>query len=117
MSEPTSKEPTPPWRPVTPSLLRTGGALGLAGTTIGMLIFVVGCFGFGAVYRGFPIIPLLFSIAGLVLTFIGAIRPSPIDEDTHVLAALFANAIALIAALLEIGVWQGWNFFYTAPTS
>jgi hypothetical protein len=93
------------------SLLRLGGALGLAGGCVAMAIFVIGCFGFAAAYHGFPIIPLIFSITGFVLTFIGAVRRTAIDEDTHVLAALFANTLALAAALIEIAVWQNWTLY------
>jgi hypothetical protein len=108
--------PTPPsWRPAAPSILRAGGAFGLAGSCVAMVIFVVGCFGFGAVYHGFPLLPLMFSIGGIVLTFIGAARRSAEDADTHVLFALFVNFIVLAAAMLEIAVWQGWNLFYTNP--
>jgi uncharacterized membrane protein len=80
-----------------------------------MGIFVVGCFGFGAVYRGFPLLPLVFSVVGIILSFIGAARRTTEDADTHVLFALFVNAIVLAAAMLEIAVWQGWNLFYTSP--
>ena len=68
-------------------------------------------------YRGFPLLPLSFSVVGIALSFFGAARRTAVDEDTHVLFALFVNVIVLAAALLEVAVWQGWNLFYSSPVA
>lgn len=95
------------------SLVRLGGSLGVAASAVGLLIFVVGCFGFGAVFKVLPFVPLLLSVPGLVLSILGAtIKRTPGDEDTHVMQALFVNAIGIIGALVELSVGLGWTMFY-----
>ncbi len=96
-------------------LLRIGGALGIAAVSISLLIFVVGCFGFQAVFVGLPLVPLLLALPGLVLTLVGGIAGNrgP-DADTRVMAAVFVNGIGLFAALLEVAVWQNWPLFFTS---
>jgi hypothetical protein len=95
------------------SLVKIGGALGIAAASIALLIFTVGCFGFHAVFTGLPVIPLILSAPGLVLVIVGAtVKKSPGDEDTQVLAALFVNAIGLFAALLEMALWFNWSLFF-----
>src|SRR5258708_4317320 len=89
------------------SLLRVGGSLGIAAVSICLLIFVVGCFGFGAVFKVLPVIPLGLSLVGMVLSIIGAtVRKSIADEDTHVLSAMFVNGLAIAGSLLELSIWQ-----------
>jgi hypothetical protein len=91
------------------SLLRAGGALGVAAVTVCLLLFVLACFGFNAAFRVFPWVPLIASVAGILLTFAGGFWRAPQDEDTHVLFGLFTNAMALFSALLELGVGNKWN--------
>jgi len=93
-------------------LLRIGGALGIAAASISLLIFAVGCFGFNKVFTGLPLVPLCMAVPGIVLSIIGGIRKSPIDEDPHVMAALFCNLIGFVGALLEISIWLNWAVFY-----
>ena len=100
------------------SLVRVGGALGIAAASISLGIFTIGCFGFHAVFRGLPLVPLLLSIPGIVLVVIGAtVKKAPGIEDTQVLAAMFVNVVGLLAALLEISLWFNWNLFYQAAQS
>jgi hypothetical protein len=96
-------------------LLRIGGALGIAAVSISLLIFVVGCFGFQAVFTGLPLVPLVLALPGLVLTLAGGIlgNRGP-DADTRILSAVFVNGLGLFAALLEIAVWQNWPLFFTS---
>jgi hypothetical protein len=95
------------------SLLRVGGSLGIAALSINLLIFTVGCFGFNAVFKVLPLIPLLLSGIGMVLSIIGAtLRKSSADEDTHVLSSMFVNGLAIAGSLLELSIWLGWGVFY-----
>jgi hypothetical protein len=100
------------------SLVRLGGSLGIAATCISTAIFTIGCFGFSAVFIALPLIPLLLSIGGLVLTVVGAtLRRSPIDEDTQVLASIFVNTLGLLGAILELAMWQNWPIFFQQGTT
>jgi hypothetical protein len=94
------------------SLLRIGGALGIAAASISLLIFAVGCFGFNKVFAGLPLVPLIMSIPGMILSIIGGIWKSPSDEDPQVMAALFVNLIGFVGALLEMSIWLNWTVFY-----
>ena len=69
-------------------LLRVGGALGIAGSSIAVLIFVVGCFGYQAVFTGLPLVPLVMALPGLVLSLFGGFVAGrgKADPDTRVLA-------------------------------
>lgn len=91
------------------SLLRAGGALGVAGVTVCILLFVLACFGLDAAFRAFPWVPLIASIAGILLTLVGAVWRAPRDEDPYLLFGLFTNGMALFSALLEMGVGNKWN--------
>jgi len=98
--------------PGSSGLLRLGGALGIAACSVGLLIFVAGCAGFGKAMV-LSVVPLALSVAGLVLSLAGSwTQKHLISEDTHVLQALFANASGLIGGLLLFAVWRGWHIFY-----
>src|SRR5437588_4353079 len=88
------------------SLVRVGGALGIAAASICLAIFTLGCFGFHAAFVGLPLIPLALSLPGIVLVILGAtVKKSAADADTQVLAAIFVNVIGFVAALLELSLW------------
>ncbi len=103
--------------PAGKSLAKIGGALGVAGAIIGMLIFVVGCFGFSAAFYLSPI-PLVLGIPGLALTIIGGFQKNPGIEDTGIIAGYLTNIAVISGALLLMAVWLGWTFFAggSAPT-
>jgi len=91
------------------SLARVGGALGIAANFIGLAIFLAACAGINAVLV-LSILPLLLSVPGLVLTFIGGnTQNDPNVPDTHVLAAIFINIAGIVGALLLISAWKGWH--------
>src|SRR5687767_13341799 len=93
------------------SLVKVGGALAIAGTIIGSLIFVAGCFGFGAAFM-LSLIPTIFGAVGLVLAIIGGVAQHPVGvEDTHVLAAIVLNIAVLVGGLLEVAIWRGVPIF------
>jgi hypothetical protein len=99
------------------SLVRLGGALGIAATSICLLIFTVGCFGFSAAFTALPLIPLALAVVGMGSTLIGAtIKKSASVEDTQTFAAMFVNLLGLAGALLEIAVWLNWNLFFSTAT-
>jgi hypothetical protein len=93
------------------SMVKVGGALAIAGTSIGALIFVAGCFGFTAAFT-LSIIPTLFGAVGLVLAIVGGLVQHPVGvEDTHVLAAILLGVACLLGGLIEIAIWRGVPIF------
>ena len=101
-------------KPASPA--RIGAALGIASASIATLIFAIGCFGFEAVFKGLPIIPLILSVPGMILTVVGATVRKGGEEDTQIFLGMFVNLIGLVGALLEMALWLNWNLFYTAQT-
>jgi hypothetical protein len=99
MAEPLNYASTGTARPT--QLPRIGGALGMAGTFIGLAIFVLGCFGFGAAFYLAPL-PMLLGVVGLVLTLAGWCSKAIAAEDSHVVAAIFINLAVITGALLEL---------------
>jgi hypothetical protein len=93
-------------------LLRLGGGLGIAACVVGLLVLVAACAGMNKIVV-LSLIPVGLSIPGLVVSLVGAIKDkASIAEDTHVLQALFANAIGLIGGLLEMAAWLHWPLFH-----
>jgi hypothetical protein len=105
--------PLPPQRGTTgTTLVRTGGALAIAGCSIGLLVFLVACAGFGAAFEFSPI-PAVMGAVGLVLTLVGATQQRSIAiEDTHVVASLFVSLMALAGGLVLMAVWLHWPIFF-----
>ena len=93
------------------SLVRIGGALGIAASCIGLAIVLLACAGFNAAMY-LSILPLILAGPGLVLTIIGGVMKDRAVEDTHVLSALFVNIVGIIGGLFEVAVWLGWHVFY-----
>ncbi len=85
--------------------------MGIAACCVGLAIFLVGCFGFSAVF-GFAVIPLLLAIPALALSIIGGARRDRGAEDTQVLAAIAVSLMGLVGSLLLIAAWRGWPLFY-----
>ena len=105
MSEPTAF----PTRPGM-SLAKIGGALGIAGSVIGILIFLAGCFGFSAAFY-LSLIPLILGVPGLVLTIIGGFQKNPGIEDTGIIASYLINIAVIAGSLLLVAAWLHWSFF------
>jgi membrane protease YdiL (CAAX protease family) len=92
-------------------LARTGGAIGIAGTFIGLAIFMGGCMG---VHMSFALSPicLILGLVGLPISIVGGVmKKDPAIEDTHVLAAILINVGVIAGAFLEIMIWRGWPMF------
>ena len=92
------------------SLAKIGASLGIAGSIIGIAIFVLGCFGFSAAFA-LSLIPLILGIPGLLITIIGGFQKHTGVEDTHVVASYLINIAVISGALLEMAVWLNWTFF------
>ena len=93
-------------------LLRLGGGLGIAACVVGLVILVAACAGMNRIVV-LSLIPVGLSIPGLVVSLVGAVKEkAAITEDTHVLQALFANAIGLIGGLIEMAAWLHWPLFH-----
>ena len=92
-------------------MVKVGGALAIAGTIIGTLIFVAACFGFGAAFS-LSLIPTIFGAVGLVLAIAGGLIQHPVGvEDTHVLAAILISIACLLGGLIEVAIWRGVPIF------
>lgn len=93
-------------------LVRAGGALGIAGCSIGLVVFIGTCAGFDAAFYFSPI-PLVMGAVALVLTIVGAMQQRTMAlEDTHVLAAFFISLMALFGGLIEVATWRHWTIFF-----
>ena len=114
-SSPAPASPRPGFLEPQNNLVRLGGALGIAAACIGLLIFLGGCAGFDAAFKGFPLIPLILGVVGLTLSLCGAAwrRFGPV-ENSRVLAAFFVNVLGIVGAILELAVWLGWATLWSA---
>jgi hypothetical protein len=93
------------------SLVKVGGALAIAGTIIGALIFLAACFGFGASFT-LSIIPTIFGAVGLVLAIIGD-DSAPGRGRGHARAGARSCSAsrAWLGGLIEIAIWRGVPIF------
>jgi hypothetical protein len=95
----------------TTSLLYLGGGLGISACFIGLIIFLVACAGFNAVFM-LSILPLILGAVGLVLSVAGPIVQKQIHvDDPSVFAAIFLNVLGIVGALLLMSAWLGWKIF------
>jgi hypothetical protein len=91
------------------SLVTIGAYLGVAANSIGWLLFVLMCFGFGAAVN-LAILPLGLAVVGMILTVYGAVVHAHAgDVDTHVLASLFVNLFGIVGGLSLVAVWLRWT--------
>ena|SRR5436190_12619667 len=90
------------------SLVRLGGALGTAGCILGLVIFLAGCAGFGAVFA-LSILPFLLGVAGFIVSIVGGIMKDTQVEDPQVFAAIFIGVLGIVGGLLLMAVWLNWK--------
>ena len=90
-----------------------GGGLGIAGSLVGILIFLAACFGLEAAFK-LSLLPLILGTVGFLLASFGALFTRAKVEDTHVVAAMFIGLFAIVGGLLETAVWLRWTIFYPA---
>ena len=89
-----------------------GGALGIASTVVGMLIFLTACAGYDAALKLAPL-PVGLGAVGLGLVVVGGTFQKHVHlPDTQVLAALFLAVFGIAGGLLEMAAWLGWKIFY-----
>lgn len=95
-----------------PVLLRSGGALGVAACAAGILIMLAACGGSTAALWG-SFVPVLLGGIGFLITILGAVleKRKYADEDTHVLAALFACTMGIIGGVVEMAAHHKWPVF------
>lgn len=92
-----------------PTMLRLGGGLGIAACIIGLLIMVAACAGMSKA-MAMSFIPLGLGGLGFVLAVVGAnVEKHRIEEDTHVLLALFATCMGIIGGLVLMWAQHGWK--------
>ena len=84
--------------------------IGIAGTLVGLAIFMAGCFGFMRAFD-LAILPLAASAVGLVLTVVGGVLRKGGVERTGVVASLFVNVFALVGGLLLLAMLNGSTIF------
>lgn len=95
-----------------PTLARVGGALGVAGCCVGLLLFLVACAGFDAAFV-LSVIPLILGVVGLVLVCAGGFsRRSEEMAETHFVFALFLCFLAAVGGLVELALWRGWPILF-----
>jgi len=88
-----------------------GGGMGIAACCIGLLIFLVACAGFNAVFM-LSMLPFILGIVGFVLSIIGPIMQKHVHiEDSGVFAAIFLNVLGIVGGLLLMAVWLNWTLF------
>src|SRR4051794_21814565 len=87
-----------------------GGMLGIAACSIGIAIFLAGCFGFGAAFS-FALLPMAMSAVGLISTIIGGVLKRGGVEHTSILAGVFVNIFGLVGGLIEVAFWHDWTIF------
>lgn len=87
------------------SLVKIGGGLAVAGAIIGVFIFVLGCFGFGAAFA-LALLPTALGALGFVLVLLGGFAQKAVGmEDTAVLASLMISVAVIAGGLLEVAIW------------
>jgi FtsH-binding integral membrane protein len=88
------------------SLVKVGGALGIAAVCIALAALVVAIFGFEAALMLSPL-ALILSAVGMVLSVIGGVRQKHVgDEETQPIAACFVCLAGLVAGALELMFWR-----------
>jgi hypothetical protein len=88
------------------SLVKVGGALGIAASLIAIAVFTVAMFRLEAILM-LSFVPLLFGALGLVISIIGGVTSTHHGEDeTHPISALFVCALGIIGGALELYVWM-----------
>jgi hypothetical protein len=91
------------------SLTRLGGGIGIAGSVVGLLIFIGACAGFDASLK-FSFLPVVLGLPGLILAIMGGVfQKNP--ADTHVMGAMFAAGLSLIGGIVEMAAWLHWPIF------
>jgi hypothetical protein len=89
------------------SLVKIGGALGIAACFIGLAVFMIALFGFNAAFMLSPL-PVILGVIGLVMAVIGGVVTQHLgEEETQPIAALFVCLTGIIIGMIEMHVW--WN--------
>ena len=91
------------------TVFQVGAGLGIAGFSIGLLVFLAACFGFGAALVMSPL-PIVMGAVGFALTIVGGVSDPHLDGSS-VAASLFICVAAMVGGLLELSAWQGWRVF------
>jgi hypothetical protein len=87
------------------SLVKIGGALGIAASFIAIGIFTAALFRLDAAFM-LCFVPLAFGVIGLVLSVVGAVTSTHHGEDeTHPISALFVCMTGIIGGALELYAW------------
>ena len=94
----------------TGNLVRAGGGLAIAACSIGLLIFLGGCFGYQASFK-FGFLPAVMAAVGLVLVIVGGARREASADATHVLAALFIAVWGIVGGTVLMAVAYHWHIF------
>lgn len=114
MSDPTASSHSPLYTTPgqgTGSITKAGGALGVAASFVGFVIFFAGCAGYDAAFK-FALIPMILAVPGLLLTIVGGtIKRTTGMEESHIVASLCLNLACIMGALILIAVWKGVPIF------
>src|SRR5262245_66101951 len=89
------------------SLVKIGGALGIAASFIGLAAFMSALPGFYAAFMLSPL-PVILGVIGLVMTVVGGVVTTHLgEEETQPIAALFVCITGLIFGMIGMHLW--WN--------
>ena len=88
------------------SLVKVGGALGIAASIIAIASFTVALFRLEAILM-LSFVPLIFGTLGLVISIVGGVTSTHHGEDeTHPISALFVCMFGIIGGALEFYAWM-----------
>jgi hypothetical protein len=85
-----------------------GGGMGIAGAFLGLLLFLVACFGLEGSFLFAPL-PFILGAVGLVVCIVGAITGKGNIEDAQILGVMFVCLFGIVGGLLEMSVRYGWH--------
>jgi hypothetical protein len=96
--------------PKNSPLVNLGGMIGIAGSVIGLAIFMAACFGQAKAFE-LAILPLIASVAGIVLTVVGGVMRKGGVELMGIVASLFVNVFSGVGGILLFALTQGSTIF------
>jgi hypothetical protein len=92
------------------TVVLVGAGMGIAGSFLGLAIFLAACFGLEGSFLFSPL-PFVLGLVGLIVCIVGAVRGKGTLDDTQVLGAMFFCFFAVVGGLLEMSVRYKWAIF------
>ena len=92
--------------------IMVGGGMGIAGAFLGLILFLVACFGLEGSFLFSPL-PFILGAVGLVVCIVGAITGKGNIEDAQIRGVMFVCLFGIVGGLLEMSVRYGWHVLGT----